>query len=159
MHIRAYDAARDARGVRAAFIELQDYERSLDPNMPPGAEIVDRYLEHLFAQCDEYGGGLLVAEDPESGAVAGYAAVFLNVPCTEPDDDPSPYAYLSDLVVCAAFRGRGLGPRLVAAVEDAARSAGVGRLRLSVLALNAGARRLYSELGFRDHILQMEKPL
>ena len=33
--IRDYDPARDAPGLRACFVELQEYERTLDPTLLP----------------------------------------------------------------------------------------------------------------------------
>lgn len=155
--IRRYDPSTDARAVRAAFAELQEAERALDPFMPPGDAIADAYLEKLFAECGQADGALYVAVDGATGAVAGYVAVLGEVESFEPDDDPAPYAYLSDLVVLAAYRGRGVAGALAGAAERHAREHGMTRIRLQVLAANDAARRLYERVGYRDHIVQMEK--
>ena len=58
-------------------------------------------------------------------------------------------AYVSDLWVDGAIRGRGLGARLLAAVRDAAaRDWGAGLIRLAVYHDNARARAFYERLGF-----------
>ena len=58
------------------------------------------------------------------------------------------------VVVAPAARGQGLGDRLVATAERAARAAGRHRLRLEVRQDNAAARALYARRGYRE-IAQM----
>lgn len=53
------------------------------------------------------------------------------------------------LGVVPARRGRGLGRRLMSALFERARAAGLRRLALEVLARNATARRIYEEFGMR----------
>lgn len=77
----------------------------------------------------------------ERGALLGAALAFVHA-----DHD---IARLYSLATAAAARGRGIGDRLVAAVEQAARRAGRKRLRLEVRADNAGAQRLYERRGYR----------
>jgi ribosomal protein S18 acetylase RimI-like enzyme len=50
--------------------------------------------------------------------------------------------------VRAAYRGRGLGERLLRTVLDASRAAGFEKIELSVYASNARARALYEKVGF-----------
>lgn len=54
---------------------------------------------------------------------------------------------LVDIALSPAWRGRGVGTRLIAETMDEARSAGLP-LHLSVATDNAGAQRLYARLGF-----------
>ena len=58
--------------------------------------------------------------------------------------------YVSDLWVNDHLRGRGLGPRLLAAVRDEAAAlwGGAGFLRLGVYAHSTRARAFYDRLGF-----------
>ena len=157
--VRPYDPHTDAAALRTAFVELQEAERALDPYMPQGEEVVDVYLERLLEQCAQSDGEIYVAVDEETGAVAGYVAVLGELESIEPDDDPAPYAYLSDLIVLSSYRGRGIASKLADAAEQHARARGMTRIRLQVLAKNSGARRLYERAGYEDHILQMEKRL
>jgi ribosomal protein S18 acetylase RimI-like enzyme len=55
---------------------------------------------------------------------------------------------MDGIVVRSASRGRGIGSRLFATLEDYARQHGAERIRLDVVDTNPGARRLYERLGF-----------
>jgi GNAT superfamily N-acetyltransferase len=66
-----------------------------------------------------------------------------------PDDEPG-VAKLISMWVSPAARGRGVGDRLLAAVEQWARQAGAGALKLLVYEGNANARALYRRAGFTE---------
>ena len=66
-----------------------------------------------------------------------------------PDDEPG-VAELISMWVSPAARGRGVGDRLIAAIEQWARQAGAGVLKLAVTESNANARALYLRSGFTD---------
>src|SRR5690606_38950918 len=77
----------------------------------------------------------------EGGHLFGAAVVFLRA--------GSRVARLYSMAVSAQARGRGLGARLLAAAERAARRRGSDRMRLEVRADNATAARLYERAGYR----------
>jgi ribosomal protein S18 acetylase RimI-like enzyme len=154
--IRPYDPARDAAALRACFVELQDFERALDPGMPSGDAVADAYLARMLARCASWDGCVFVAED--GAAIVGFATVWSRVPPEEPDEPPEPYAYVSDLVVLPASRSRGVGAALLARAEAFARERGAPWLGIGVLVENR-ARRLYERLGFAPFHLEMKKPL
>lgn len=153
--IREYDAVRDHDAVRACCVELQDFERALDPRMPPGERIADAYLKLMFDRCDEFAGVTLVAES--GGSVVGYVAVWTCYRSREPDDDPDEHAFVPDLVVSATHRGHGTGRALLRAAEARARDAGAASIELSVKAANTGARALYSSEGFEESEISLRK--
>ncbi len=155
--LRTYERERDAPAVRALFVELQDTERALAPDMPAGDLVADRYLAELDANLGEADGEIFVVED--DGLVVAYAAVLGHAVDSESDEAGLPYAYLTDMVVAATHRGRGFGRLLLARVESFARAKGRTVLRVSLLARNAPARALYGASGFVDRELLMEKPL
>lgn len=155
--IRDYEPGRDRDQLRACVVELQEVERGLEPRLPRGEEMADQYLAFMLERCVRMTGRVFVAEVDH--AVVGFVAVLANVPQEEPDEDRAPYANVSDLVVRSAYRRRGLGRALLEHAERFAQGAGVGLLRVGVLARNDGARRLYASLGFADYSVQLIKPL
>jgi ribosomal protein S18 acetylase RimI-like enzyme len=73
-----------------------------------------------------------------------------------------PTLNVHDLAVLPAHRGRGIGRRLLAEVEDRARAPGCCRITLEVHDTNEGAKRLYREVGFEGWsppTLFVSKPL
>jgi ribosomal protein S18 acetylase RimI-like enzyme len=155
--IREFDSLRDHDAVRSCAIELQDFERELDPRIPPGEQIADRYLDRMFRRCAEFDGVVLVAE--ADGSVSGFVSVWTRYRSSEPADDPAEHGYVSDLVVSAGHRGRGIGRALLRAAEARARQAGVDTLRVSVKAGNTSALSLYSAEGFENSEIYLEKRL
>lgn len=67
--------------------------------------------------------------------------------------------FLSDLVVDATNRNRGVGGVLLQRSEEWARERGADGLVLAVFQDNTGARRLYERYGFRDDVVRVVRPL
>ena len=86
------------------------------------------------------GGRAIVLVAVERGVLLGAALAFVNA--------AHDIARLYSLATAAAARGRGIGDRLVAAIERAARDGGRRRLRLEVRVDNLGAQRLYERRGY-----------
>src|SRR5262249_48849393 len=147
--------SRDSASLRDCFIELQNDERRLDPGKPDGTTIAQAYLERMFARCRQWDGRVFVAEDAER--LVGFVCVWARVPPDEPDDNSALYAHVSDLVVRAAYRRRGIGRQLLSAAEDYARARGAMCLRIGVSARNAAARNLYESAGFEDYKIELAK--
>lgn len=61
-----------------------------------------------------------------------------------------PLINVHDLSVSEGHRGRGIGTRLLAAVEEEARRMGCGKVTLEVRELNPLAENLYRRLGYGD---------
>ena len=154
--IRKYDPAADYPALRACFIELQGWERQFEPSMPEPEDAADPYLADMLARCAASGGHVFVAE--QDGAIAGFVCLMARV---GPDLDESTelYAYVSDLVVRAAHRGQGIGRRLMATAEAAARAAQSKRLKVGVLAANKRASDFYRAGDFREHTIGLVKNL
>ncbi len=157
MHIREYDETKDRAGLRRCVIELQDFERNFDPRKPEGSGIADAYIENLLSKCRRCLGAIFVAED--AGIVVGYTCVLARVRSDDVSDEPREYALVKDLVVLSNYRNRGIGRRLLDASEAYARDHGAACLQIAALAANAVARALYTERGFKEREIILEKPL
>lgn len=69
------------------------------------------------------------------------------------------YGYLQSLVVDAAFRGRGIGERLLKAAEQWARERGASELRLEAWEYNGGPLGFYQQQGYRTLKRTLVRPL
>ncbi|MDT3725236.1 GNAT family N-acetyltransferase [Streptomyces sp. DSM 41972] len=133
-----------------------------DPRLPEGYEIstdparIDAATVHRWLSTDAYwalgrpretqdtaiGGSLnFGVYDTVSGAQVAYARVIT---------DRATFAWLCDVYVDPAVRGKGLGSALVTAVRDEVREYGVRR----VLLATHDAHEVYAPLGFRP----LERP-
>jgi GNAT superfamily N-acetyltransferase len=99
-------------------------------------------------------GGVLVAV--EDGVVAGFLAYRLHEDLLETEPR---LCTVTDLVVAEAARGRGIGGRLLGAVEALALAGGAGRLRVTSLAENGAALAAYAARGFSPAFVTYEKVL
>jgi GNAT superfamily N-acetyltransferase len=75
------------------------------------------------------------------------------------DDGIDPYAYISDLVVRAAHRRRGIGRDLLVRAEAFAREFGAKQVKVGVLVRNEATHTFYRTDGFRDYTVQLVKPV
>ena len=155
--IRDFDEKAHLAGVRACLIELQDFERSLDPRIPSGAEIVDDFIPHMLNRCAACDGRVLVAELNEE--VVGFATILAKVQSEEIGEGDIEYGLVSDIVVASKHRQRGIGRKLLEAAESYAMSNGVKWLRIGVLAENHSADSLYESMGFKRLYIEREKEL
>ena len=116
---------------------------ALDPNLGSYADELRDVAGRVAA-----GATVLVAE--EDGEVAGsvtYVPPALDAPLTEWDDPRA--AGIRMLAVDAAYRGQGIGTRLVEACLDLARADGATRLVLHTVEVMRAAQRIYVRLGFQ----------
>ena len=107
-----------------------------------------RYLVSLIGEADSR---VMVAE--EAGAVVGY--MYAHTEGTSWRDLRGPCAFLDDVFVAEAARGRSVGRRLVEAALDWAKSKGMKQVVLDHLVHNEPAERLFERLGFRRTMIEM----
>src|SRR5215510_7340648 len=94
--VREY-RSQDAPLVRRCIVELQDFERAIDPRLRPGDSMADAYWEQLQARCAAKNGRVFVGE--ADGTIVGFVAVLAREEFVELDDPPGDYAFVTDLVV------------------------------------------------------------
>jgi len=155
--IQDFDEVAHLKGIQVCIIELQDFERTLDPRLPSGAEIVDDYIPHMLSRCIQCNGKVFVAEVDEE--IAGFAMVLTKVQSAEIEEGDTEYGLVSDLVVASKFRRQGIGTKLLEAAESYAKSNDVRWLRIGVHAGNHSADKLYDSMGFKKLYLEREKDL
>jgi ribosomal protein S18 acetylase RimI-like enzyme len=102
---------------------------------------------------------LLVAELAGEQRVVGFAQLVVEDTSERPGLTPRRYVLVLDVEVAEAYRGQGIGHKLMAATEEWARSKGATQMELSVWEFNDRARALYEALGYRTTYRQMLKRL
>lgn len=114
-------------------------------DIAPAARIdLDRFGETAWTQAQFWGElaqptrFYVVAEDPDSDDIVGYAGLWL----MPPDSD------VQTLAVAAGWERTGLGSRLLGRLLEEARERGCTRTILEVRADNARAIALYARHGF-----------
>lgn len=97
--------------------------------------------EHIQAVLDSPASQILLAE--EDGQIAGMLTlVIYSTPA-------GTHAWIEDVVVDAAFRGRGLGAELTREAIKQAREAGAKAISLTSRPAREAANRLYQNMGFQ----------
>ncbi len=101
---------------------------------------------------------MLVAE--LAGAFVGFVAGWIeesDAIVETPDSDR--FAFVSDIFVAPAFRGRRFAGDLLGAIERRLAQPGITRLRLCALAANDAATLAYRRDGFSPYEVTFERPI
>jgi GNAT superfamily N-acetyltransferase len=125
----------DVPTILACIRALAEYERLADEC------VATEPLLHESLFGERPAAEVVLAYDGE--AIAGYALWFRSYSTFL----ARPGIYLEDLFVYPAFRGRGLGRRLLAHLAAIAVDRGYGRVDWAVLDWNVNAMRFYRSLG------------
>ena len=154
--IREY-RPEDYTQVEECFVELQEFERSIEPRRVEGKVVAEKYLRFMFDKCAQTQGKVFVLEAEEK--IVGFVSVWAKVKTNGMVNEESEMARVSDLVVVDSHRGRGWGRALLQHAEDYALTQGATAISLMVLAENTRARRLYIDFGYRENQVELIKPL
>lgn len=134
-----------------------DLNVTIRPLQAPDLECVERLLpfgvpgKHRARLTRQQAGELVYLIAWKDASPVGHAVLKL----TRPPDDPrsallSRCPEIEDLLVHPAWRSRGVGGQLLAALEQAAKERGYSQVGLSVAIDNGAARRLYARSGYTD---------
>jgi GNAT superfamily N-acetyltransferase len=154
--VRAYRSGDQDR-VKQCIIELQDFERVLEPDRVEGERVAERNFQELQEEHNQNTGKMFVAEIEEE--VVGFINIRFEHESQTYLSSLVDYAYISDLVVLQAHRGRGIGTILLQQAEDFARQHGATDLKIQVLARNQQATDVYLRAGFRPYEITLLKHL
>ena len=113
------------------------------------AELLRRWLAGEAPDC------IVHVADRASDQLAGLAIVTLRPELLSLE----PSAHLEAIAVAEGLEGQGVGPKLLASVEQAASDRGARTMSLHVFASNRRARAFYEKSGYDGELLRYTKPL
>jgi ribosomal protein S18 acetylase RimI-like enzyme len=103
------------------------------------------------------GGKIFAAE--QEGAVVGWGVVLAREDDIYVLAEERLHAYIAELYVAEAERGKGIGRALIAACEDWARAQGLNVMQIGVLPGNTRAKAMYERAGYESYDIQLRKYL
>lgn len=148
----------DREAIKTCIVELQNYERKIEPNRREGSSICEKYVERILKNCSEQNGKIFVAEDGD-GDVVGFCSVWIERKLEELISTVTEYTYISDLVILPSYRGKGFGEALLAAAEKHARHSNVNTIMINALTKNVNAIEVYKKTGFQEYETLLKKEL
>ena len=130
----------DGAALEAAVEQINSETEFL--GVPGEGHPWDGHFAEEIARIAENGSGV-VCVAVERGVIAGYLSAFTGWFARNRGN-----VFIAVVGLREAYRGRGIGTRLFAAVEDWARARGAWRMDLRVSSLNESGQALYRKCGF-----------
>lgn len=154
MEIREYKPD-DIESIIECLSELQDAEYAVESNRKTGLEAAKYYFANIQRKLTEIPGTIFVSEN--DSAITGLIIVFIQD--NQIIEKPGKHIFISDIVVKAEYRGKGLASRLMQLAEEYARSHKISEIRINVLKKNIPALNLYHKLNYHDQEISLTKIL
>jgi len=153
--IREY-TNKDIEGIKQCIIELQDFERIMDPHRLEGVKVAHEYLEHLLELCEAGRGKIFVVEISEN--IVGMISVYI-------EEDKKHFrkikrfAYISDLIIMKEYKDQGITRELLSQAEAYAKSKQVTSIHASILKNHDQGLNGYLRNGFKEFEIVVRKRL
>lgn len=154
--IREY-RQEDIAALEDCIVELQEFERKIEPNRREGIRVSRQYVEGVIKNCTHQSGKIFVAE--EEGKVVGFCSVWIEKKPNELISTLTEYAYISDCILLPAYRGKGLGKALLHAAEKHSMQCGMSTMIIGTLAKNTIAIEVYTKCGFEAYEILLRKKI
>ncbi len=141
----------DIEAVTSLYLELRAHHGTLAPQNPRYHVAEARWRELTEAAIKGTGYVVLVVEHEENVigcAKFSYADKPWGLSCE-----------IDTLIVAQTVRASGIGRRLMAAIEEHAKSRGARGMRVDVLKENEDGRRFYEALGYRPAAIRYMRQL
>lgn len=126
-------------------------QAGIDPRFSVADDALDRWRNDFPIWIERGGRRIWVAE--AAGTLVGFVTAQQWAPL--PIFAASEEVYVDELYVVPASRKQGVGRLLIGTVEAWGTELGAGRLRLGVLASNAGGQRFWEHLKARPYSVTM----
>ena len=146
----------DLPAICALGEEVNAIHHAAFPHVFAGRGAPDAAASHWSASIAQANATTFVAE--QEGQVVGFVTVGISDE-SNPLVQPARVGRVGSIGVTEAARGRGVGSELMRHAQAWLASRGAQEVRLNVWQFNAGALRLYQELGYEVRSVQLARRL
>ncbi|HEY8947488.1 MAG TPA: GNAT family N-acetyltransferase [Rhizomicrobium sp.] len=158
INIRDADLARDRPAMHGFIMGSQRHEYAIEPNRRLDPPVAEEHLARLIKYLEDHEGRIFIAEDANGAALGwGVVGAYMGEIFIVPEERN--YAYIFELFVVEAMRGKGIGRALIVACEDWAKAEGFKTIQIGVLSRNESAAGLYRSAGYADYAIELRKYL
>ncbi len=153
--IREY-TNEDVESIKKCIIELQEFERLLDPDRLEGMEIAHEYLEQLLHISRQEEGKVFVVEIENE--IVGMISILI-------EDIIKHYrksrkvAFISDVIILPEFKDKGIMKELLEKAENYAVSIGIHVIQTAMLSKHAEGIDGFQRNGFSNYETILQKKL
>lgn len=145
--------AIDALTIGTLWEKLVTYHHDLDDQLPvAAANGGQRYARRIEDHLEDSHTHIVVAE--ANGEIIGFILGVI-VDMAPEMFEQTVAGFLADVFVEEAYRGQGIGRKLVQALSDWFRARGITHIELYVAARNHTGREFWDALGGRDVMVRM----
>ncbi len=153
--IREYNQT-DIDVIKECLVDLQEFEKLMDPHRLEGIKIAEDYLAHLLKMCERNKGKIFVVEVNED--IVGMISVVI-------EEDPKHlrkikrFATITDLIVIPEYQGNGISKTLIEKAEEYAKSQNVDTIQVHQLSKYEKGLKNYLRNGFSEFEIVLRKKI
>jgi GNAT superfamily N-acetyltransferase len=153
--IREY-TKEDIQGIKQCLMELQEFEKMLDPNRLAGIEVAHDYLEHLLQLSRQEKGKLFVVEI--NNEIVGMVSVVIEN-YKKHMIKTGKVAFISDVIILPEYKDKGIMKDLLGKAEEYARSKGIQYIQTALLNNHSEGIERFTRNGFHSYETILQKKL
>ncbi len=148
---------QDRDAVVELIHQLNLFEAELVGDRRRDYDAASTYYDELMMRLARRNGRIVLAED--DGIAVGAMGFSLDQDAAYVTDKVRSHGTVTDLIVHAEWRGRGIGQMLLNEAERLTREAGLKRLMIGALVANERAVHTYTQFGFEPYVSFLKKEL
>lgn len=153
--IREY-TKNDVNGIKQCLVELQEFEKMLDPNRLAGIELAHDYLEQLLQLSRQNKGRIFVVEI--NNEIVGMISVVIE-DYMQHMSKTGKVAFISDVIILPEYKDKGIMKDLLEKAEEYSKSKGVKFLQTAFLNNHDEGIEGFSRNGFQRYEIILQKKL
>lgn len=148
---------QDRETIVELIHQLNVFEADLVGDRRRDYDGANAYYDELMARLSQRNGRVVLAE--VGGNVVGAMGFSLDRDAAYVSGNVRNHGTVTDLIVHAEWRGKGIGQMLLKEAERLTKEVGLKRLMIGALVANERALRTYTQFGFEPYVAFLKKEL